>query len=136
MTQKGYLVGVVAVIQRDDGKVAMGLRVVENVWAGFGGKLEAGETPEAGLRREVLEEAGVELGPLAPLGFRTGAKADGTPFVMLYFLGQPQPRQEVRILEPLVFGELRWFDLDALPGNLWPRERDILSLVPRSRHAS
>lgn len=34
-----------------------------------GGRCEAGETPEATVRREVLEEVGWALGPLTPLGF-------------------------------------------------------------------
>lgn len=34
-----------------------------------GGRREAGESPEATVRREVLEETGWALGPLTPLGF-------------------------------------------------------------------
>lgn len=34
-----------------------------------GGRLEPGESVEAAARREVLEETGWRLGPLAPLGF-------------------------------------------------------------------
>lgn len=33
-------------------------------WNGLGGKLEAGETPEEGVIREVKEEAGVEIEPI------------------------------------------------------------------------
>jgi len=31
----------------------------EGKWIGVGGKIEAGEAPEAGMRREILEEAGL-----------------------------------------------------------------------------
>jgi len=36
-------------------------------WTLPGGKLELGETPEQGLRREVFEETGVSLTPEIPL---------------------------------------------------------------------
>jgi len=52
-----------AVIERD-GKVLCARRkpglIAEGLWEFPGGKLEAGEAPERGLRRELEEELGVE----------------------------------------------------------------------------
>jgi 8-oxo-dGTP diphosphatase len=57
--------GRVLVAQRPEGKAMAGL------WEFPGGKVEANETPEAALMRELREELGIELCAqcFAPLGF-------------------------------------------------------------------
>jgi len=49
-----------------------------------GGRCEAGESPEETVRREVLEESGWALGPLAPLGcihlHNLGPELPGSPY--------------------------------------------------------
>lgn len=61
-----------AVILDDRGRVLVGLRRagkrLGGLWEFPGGKLEPGETPEAGLARELKEELGV--------GARVGARLD------------------------------------------------------------
>lgn len=63
-----------AVITREDGAVLIGRRRAGKAHAGLwefpGGKLEAGETPEACLVRELREEFGVEIavGPYLAAG--------------------------------------------------------------------
>jgi 8-oxo-dGTP diphosphatase len=61
------IVGVGAVIF-DEGRVLLiqrGHAPMEGEWSVPGGALEVGETLEAGVKREVLEETGLEVEPVA-----------------------------------------------------------------------
>ena len=83
----------VLIAQRPAGKSLAGL------WEFPGGKLEAGERPEAALIRELAEELGigVEEACLAPLAFASHAYADFHLLMPLYvcrrWRGFVQPRE-------------------------------------------
>ncbi len=72
--------GRVLLAQRPEGKKLAGL------WEFPGGKIEAGETPEAALVRELKEELGIETaeGCLAPLTFVSHRYDDFYLFMPLY----------------------------------------------------
>src|SRR3954454_4011822 len=60
-----YTVGAVAVLKRTDGRIALVEQRHSLGWALPGGLMNRGESPAAGLVREVAEELGVVLDPLA-----------------------------------------------------------------------
>jgi len=85
--------GRVLLAQRPPGKTMAGL------WEFPGGKVEAGETPEATLVRELREEIGVTTSEacLAPLTFASHAYDDFHLLMPLYvcrrWSGVPEPRE-------------------------------------------
>lgn len=74
--------GRVLIAKRPEGKSMAGL------WEFPGGKVEAGERPEAALIRELSEELGIEVAEscLAPLTFASHAYADFHLLMPLYVL--------------------------------------------------
>jgi 8-oxo-dGTP diphosphatase len=84
-------------------------------WDVPGGFLEEGEEPLDALRRELREEAGVEIEPLEFVGIwadRYGGDPDATATLNLYWKarivsGEPVPADDVE--------EFRWFPRDGLP---------------------
>lgn len=105
---------------------------------GLGGKLEADEDVVAGMRREILEEAGIvceELslrGTISWPGFgRQGEDWLGFVFVITRFTGTP--------FEHNPEGALEWVDVDRIMDlPLWDGDRQFLPLVfdadPRPFH--
>ena len=118
-----------------DGRVLMAQRPAGKPMAGLwefpGGKLHAGEAPEAGLIRELREELGIdtEASCLAPLTFASHAY-DGFHLLMPLFVcrvwrGQAAPRegQALRWLRPR---ELRDLPMPAADRPLIPALEDLL----------
>lgn len=64
---------VAAVVRRDDGRFLLARRLPEShlggLWEFPGGAVEDGESPPDALRRELLEELGVEVAVRAPVTF-------------------------------------------------------------------
>jgi 8-oxo-dGTP diphosphatase len=107
--------GRVLVAQRPEGKAMAGL------WEFPGGKLQAGETPERGLIRELREELGIdtETSCLAPLTFASHAYADFHLLMPLYvcrvWRGAPAAReaQALKWVRPAKLRELAMPAADA-----------------------
>jgi 8-oxo-dGTP diphosphatase len=115
---KLVLVAAVALIDRD-GRVLIARRPegkpMAGLWEFPGGKIEAGETPEAALIRELHEELGIETWEscLAPLSFASHSYDDFHLLMPLFacrkWQGTPQPHEH---------SALRWIrprDLAACP---------------------
>ena len=100
--------GRVLLAQRPEGKAMAGM------WEFPGGKVEAGETPEAALCREIKEELGVELcEPCSyPLTFVSHAYDDFHLLMLLYTcrkwegIAQPQEGQTLCWKFPSEMAEL------------------------------
>lgn len=95
----------VFICQRKAG-TAMGLQ-----WEFPGGKIEAGETPEEALRRELEEELGIEarIGPFiaeVQHNYRNGGSIHLRFFAVHHYEGEFQNR---------VFEDMRWAALRDLP---------------------
>jgi 8-oxo-dGTP diphosphatase len=107
-----------ALVEDDAGRLLLARRAVPpglGLWDVPGGYLEEGEHPLDGLRRELREEAGVEIEPGGLLGIwmdAYGDADDANATLNLYWRariasGEPAPADDV--------AELRWFRPDELP---------------------
>lgn len=117
-----------------EGRILLARRAYEpdaGLWDLPGGFLEEGEHPLEGLRRELLEEAGVEIDTGEFLGAFLDTYGEGplvTSVLNLVWEGQvvagePTPADDV--------SELRWFSLDELP----PPEELAFRWVSKFLHA-
>lgn len=106
------------VIEDADGRVLLGRRAIEpdkDKWDLPGGFVDEGEHPLDALRRELMEEARLEIEPEEFLGVwmdRYGGDAPGVSTLNLYWTaritaGSPDPHDDV--------AELRWFTPAEIP---------------------
>ncbi len=85
----------------------------QGTWDLPGGFLEAGETPEAALRRELREELGITIRRIRPLGsFADQYGAGGVPVLTIAYVAEPG-RGRIKASDDV--SEVRWFPLRALP---------------------
>jgi 8-oxo-dGTP diphosphatase/2-hydroxy-dATP diphosphatase len=93
----------------------------EGRWNGFGGKVAAGETIEEAARREMHEEAGVEVGDLEKMGILE-FEFQGNPEILEVhvfraqdFTGEPTESEEIRP---------QWYRVDEIPfDSMWPDDK-------------
>jgi len=104
----------VGVLRDRNGRILITQRPVGKIHAGRwefpGGKLEPGESPESGLRRELHEELGVVAGPMQPLIDIHHAYPDFSVRLdvreVLHFGGTPRSKE---------LQALKWLAPDELP---------------------
>jgi 8-oxo-dGTP pyrophosphatase MutT (NUDIX family) len=122
---------VAALIRNDDGRILF-VQHVEGRWQLPGGAVDPGERPAEAMRRECLEEAGIEVEPIRIAGVFGGpeyrityANGDEAGWVVTVFeariaAGEPTPSDD----ETQAVG---WFTLDEFDGlELGPSTRVTL----------
>ena len=103
----------------------------EGKWNGFGGKIEKGETIEEATKREMREEAGVEVEKINKLGVLDFIYQDGSGNMEVHiycakeFTGNPTESEEMKP---------RWFDVSKIPyDQMWSDDKYWLSMFLEER---
>jgi len=126
-----HSVSVSGIVVRSDGRVLVIKRDDNGHWEAPGGVLELEESFEAGVRREVLEETGLEVA----VERLTGVYKNLTHGIVALVYrcrpagGQPHATEEAR--------EIRWMTMEEVQSAMVPAFRvrvlDAFEELPRSR---
>jgi 8-oxo-dGTP diphosphatase len=119
-----FRIGVFAVIERD-GHFLLARRRDIGWWNLAGGGLEAGETVDEGLAREVREEIGVEIEIVRLVGVYSKPRKQEIVLAFLCHLRDPQAQP----MTSEEVSEVGWFLPEALPTDLLPKHRQRLEDV-------
>jgi 8-oxo-dGTP diphosphatase len=92
-------------------------------WGLPGGLAARGETLAATLRRELQEEAGLDVRPVKLLHVKTGHGRLAEFILLAESTGAPEPK-------PPEILDARFWDLADLPADLFPTHRDLLTGLP------
>lgn len=111
-----------------DGRLLLGKRAAapsEGAWDILGGFIDSGESAEEALRREIMEETGLELKSCRFLGSFVDSYGDWGDWTLnFYFIVEadgddPSPASDV--------AELRWFAPGEIPKRLaFPHQDDVI----------
>ena len=121
-----YTCGSQARVIRDDGRILLVKAAYRWRWGLPGGLMDAGEGPTSAVRREVLEETGldvvVEADPLVVVEVDMRR-------INFVFNAVPAPGADPDDLRPQAseIREIGWFSFDALPDIIPDRTRDVIA---------
>ncbi len=123
MTQQRFTASAAAVIFNDERQVLLLNHVLRprSGWGMPGGFLDRGEQPYEGIRRELLEETGVELIDLQTVRARTIGSH-------LEFIFMAKAASDPKFLSREII-EWRWFDPAELPKGLPGSQRILIEKV-------
>lgn len=112
VTQAKFTVSAAGIITNDAGEVLILNHVLRPVsgWGLPGGFLETGEQPEAGFRREIREETGLEIRDPVLYRARTTRR-----HIEIIYIAHAVGTAEVKSRE---ITELGWFDIENLPAEM------------------
>jgi len=134
-SEKGVSGVGVGIMLLRSGKVLLGLRHSdakkadsalhgEGTWTMPGGKLHFLEDLEECAKREVKEETGIEVEGLKLISI-TQEMVEDAHFITVGFLCESF-EGEAQVMEPDEIMEWKWFDLDALPENMFKPSAKIV----------
>ena len=122
---------VAAALIDGDGRVLLQQRAPDRAMAGLwefpGGKVEEGETPDAALIRELVEELGIQVeeASLVPACFASAPNGDRHMILLLYLCrawrGQPRP------LDASALKWVRTAEMSDLP--MPPADKPLIALL-------
>lgn len=102
-------------------------RIWANKYNGLGGHIERGEDPYQAARREIREEAGLEVAALRLGGIIHVSLSSGPGVMMFVFTGEAPCRQ----VRPSAEGQLEWVPWERVPD--LPAVADLPILLGRLR---
>jgi 8-oxo-dGTP diphosphatase len=118
MQGQHFSVGAFAMIFDDRNRVLLALRTDMDYWNLPGGRVERGESPEDGVRREVREEVGLQVvvDRLQGVYIKPTQEDIAFSYWCSVIEGELRHSDEARAIE--------WFARDDLPKNLRPQHQN------------
>lgn len=120
VSQEKFTVSAAAIVFNDERKVLVLNHVLRpySGWGLPGGFIEAGEQPEAGIRRELREETGLELHNVQMFKVRTLNR-----HIEMLFTATANGDVELKTNEIFDHG---WFTPDTLPEEMSPAQKRLI----------
>ena len=134
--------GVTAIVINRRDEILLQLRRDTNTWAPPSGGVEPGETVAECAIREVQEEAGIRVQPIAVVAVLSGdayrvtyPNGDQLATVTTVFRCRPLDDTPPRVSDD-ESRDIRFFPHDALPKDMLPRHRWIISLAQKNERSA
>lgn len=126
LTQPRFAVTAGAVVRDERGRVLLLRHVLRkgSGWGVPGGFLKSGEQPEEAIRRELLEETGLELDSVELAFVRT---LKGVRQVEVIFRASMKADALSRIEKGFEIDRAEWFEQDSLPDSVSQDQHRIIS---------